>query len=122
MLRAKIFKLISSILNNSEYFNYNDFQIAVGETSYRKTPVTITYEYDPQYFLELDIPSEKSDLSRQVESSMSYGLTTTTKSEKYQEYEIKGRMCPGSLGYEEPFNFEGANKISEILKTWLINL
>ena len=121
MIRAKISKLISTKLDSNKYFNFNDFQIEIGDFKYKSTKLKITYEYDSQYFIEIDIPSEKSTLSRQETTSNIVG-PSTTKTVEYLEYKIEGKMCPGQLSYSEAFKYEGVDGINKALGIWLNNL
>jgi len=120
MLRPKITQLINSILEESEYFNYNDFQIEIGKPGY-STTVKIVYEYDNQYFIDFRVPSQKSSFTQQETTSNLLGASTT-KSKEYRNYKIEGKMRPGELSYEEDFSNEGIDGISKALNEWLDNL
>lgn len=121
MIRAKISKIISSKLDSNKYFNFNDFQIEIGDPRYKATTLKITYEYDAQYFIEVNVPSEKSQLSKQETTSNFVGQSTT-KTIQYFEYQIEGKMCPGQLSYTEAFKYEGVDGIAKAIGAWLTNL
>lgn len=121
MIRAKISKIVSTQLDSNQYFKFNDFQISIGDLKYNGVSLKVTYEYDPQYFIEINVPSEKSDLSRKETTSNIVGQSTT-KTIQYLEYQIEGKMCPGQLSYLEAFKYEGVTGISQAIWTWLDNL
>ncbi|MBN9483724.1 MAG: hypothetical protein BGO70_08970 [Bacteroidetes bacterium 43-93] len=120
MLRPKINSKIYSVLNSSTYFKASDFKIEI-EEQYGDAVVTITYEYEEKYNIELRIPNSKTEKSRKETSQNAFGQQTT-KTIEYTVYEIKGKMSPGILAHSEDFINEGENGIACAINAWLKNL
>jgi polyhydroxyalkanoate synthesis regulator phasin len=117
MLRAKVNQLINRTLDTHKYFNFNDFEISTPSKTHYSAQLLIRYEYDQQYYIEINIPNEKSSFTK-PETNFN-GKTTHVE---YLNYKIDGKMSPGQLSISEAFKYEGENSIAKAINLWLNNL
>ncbi len=117
MFRQNIILKIKEQLDKDVNFSSSDFSI---KTEYKS--LKIVYEYDNEYFFQVDVPYEISKLSKTQKETTTLGMITKHMEREYEAYEFSGKIRPGQVAVEERIQFEGPDKIFNYLKTWLENL
>ena len=117
MLRKTILIEIKRTIDNDKHFSSSDFSFSSDYNTLK-----ISYEYDNNYVLQIDVPREISQLRKTEKETSVFGMTTKHKEYEYEEYEFNGMMRPGEVASEEKIKFEGQDKLYKYIKTWLANL
>ncbi|XZF15997.1 hypothetical protein ACTHGU_07655 [Chitinophagaceae bacterium MMS25-I14] len=116
MIRNTIILEIKKEIDSDKNFSSTDFAITTENNSLK-----ITYEYDENFFFQLNVPKEISKLSR-TEKETTMGLTTKHKEIQYEEYEFSGTQSPGTIARIESVEFEGKRLLLGKIRVWLKNL
>ncbi|MFN8308863.1 MAG: hypothetical protein U0T73_02770 [Chitinophagales bacterium] len=115
MIRQETLKNVRQKIQDHKRFGIPDFAIiAEGDK------LTIRYEYDQNYFLEVKIPDRTSTISQ--EKRQTEILRTTYSNASYEEYKFDGKYCPGTLTLSEFFSVLGENNFYKLINNWLDNL
>ncbi|HUD99172.1 MAG TPA: hypothetical protein VMR62_06320 [Bryobacteraceae bacterium] len=84
MLRTRTLVQINEVVQKTKYFHWEDFKIESSDGS-TGTQLGMTYLYNPEFLLTLQIPVEKT--------MMNGGAW---------QFRINGTTCPGEVSHVEP--------------------
>lgn len=118
MIRPKIKEMILSTLGKG-YFEVQDFDIQYlpqKKDLSSRVEIKIQYQYDPQYFIQLSLPYEKSSTTRQE------NFLSAIRNVEHKVYKIQAIMCPGELMNQEKTEYEGVEGLAQAIAFWQKNL
>ena len=108
MLRAAQKNKIIAIINNSESFDFSDFELKINNNL-----VVIKYLYSDTYFsFSFTVPESMTDRI----------ITERGKTITKSEFWFVGSMKPGNITLQETFALTGIDAICNKIREWLVEL
>jgi hypothetical protein len=110
MVREKFIRLINDTIDKNPKFSFADFSIEQKKTTTRgiQTIVKVQYNYDENYYLNINIPSSRSSFKKNDYSD-----------EKILTYEIECEYSPGDIELNEKITVRGTDGVLNHLSYWL---
>ena len=111
MVREKFIRTINSTIEQNVKFSASDFTVDQKKTSTRgiQTIVKIQFNYDDNYFMNINIP-EKREFYKKNEYS----------DETVLDYSIECENCPGEIELIEKTNVRGSDGVVKHITNWLV--
>ncbi|WP_233901212.1 hypothetical protein [Tenacibaculum piscium] len=110
MVKEKFIRILSDTIDKNPKFTFADFTITQKKTTTRgiQTIVKIQYNYNDDYFMNINIPETRTSYKKNNYSE-----------ETYLDYEIECENSPGDIEMSEKNLVKGTNGVVSHLSSWL---